>query len=155
MTASGFARLFTDSFDTNRFIFLGFSTVYCYAQDWYKRSSVFIFHREWELQLKSHANSDIHFSQNPRTKFIVKKWHDLKFGLSEKHTKFEKIFLMVLTNQVIYLVNVKSMRKIFFKLCVLLKKSELKRKLQTRDKSFYSIKYGLSIITSNVRQITQ
>ena len=49
----------------------------------------------------------------------------LKFGLSEKHTKFEKIFLMVLANQLIYLVNVKTMRKIFFKLCVLLKKSEL------------------------------
>ena len=32
----------------------------------------------------------------------------LKFGLSEKHTKFEKIFLMVLTNQLIYLVNVKT-----------------------------------------------
>ena len=44
-------------------------------------------------------------------------------GLSEKHTKFEKIFLMVLTNQLIYLVNVKTMRKIFFKLCVLLRKS--------------------------------
>ena len=40
--------------------------------------------------------------------------HDeIKFGLSEKHTKFEKIFLMVLTNQLIYLVNVKTMRKIF------------------------------------------
>ena len=37
----------------------------------------------------------------------------LKFGLSEKHTKFDKIFLMVLTNQLIYLVNVKTMRKIF------------------------------------------
>ena len=37
----------------------------------------------------------------------------LKFGLSEKHTKFEKIFLMVLTNQLIYLVNVKAMSKIF------------------------------------------
>ena len=37
----------------------------------------------------------------------------LKFGLSQKHTKFEKIFLMVLTNQLIYLVNVKTMRKIF------------------------------------------
>ena len=35
------------------------------------------------------------------------------------------IFLMVLTNQLIYLVNVKTMRKIFFKLCVLLKKSEV------------------------------
>ena len=48
-----------------------------------------------------------------------------KFGLSEKHTKFEKIFLIVLTKQLIYLVNVKTMRKIFFKLCVLLKRSEL------------------------------
>ena len=48
----------------------------------------------------------------------------VKFRLSEKHTKFEKI-LMVLTNQLIYLVNVKTMRKIFFKLCLLLKKSEL------------------------------
>ena len=37
----------------------------------------------------------------------------IKFGLSEKHTKFEKIFLMVLTNQLIYLVNIKTMRKIF------------------------------------------
>ena len=45
--------------------------------------------------------------------------------VSEKHTKFKKIFLMVLRNQLIYLVNVKTMRKIFFKLCVLLKKSEL------------------------------
>ena len=26
----------------------------------------------------------------------------VKFGLSEKHKKFEKIFLMVLTNQLIY-----------------------------------------------------
>ena len=31
----------------------------------------------------------------------------------KKHSKFEKIFLMVLTNQLIYLVNVKTMRKIF------------------------------------------
>ena len=38
----------------------------------------------------------------------------LKFGVSDKHTKFEKIILMVLTNQLIYLVNVKTMRKIFF-----------------------------------------
>ena len=30
-----------------------------------------------------------------------------------KHTKFEKSFLMVLTNQLIYLVNVKTMRKVF------------------------------------------
>ena len=37
----------------------------------------------------------------------------VKFGLSEKHTKFEKNFLMVLTNQLIYLVNFKTMRKIF------------------------------------------
>ena len=37
----------------------------------------------------------------------------LKFGLFEKHAKFEKIFLMVLTNQLIYLENVKTMRKIF------------------------------------------
>ena len=39
--------------------------------------------------------------------------HTLKFVLSEKHTKFEKIFLMVLTNQLIYLVNFKTMRKVF------------------------------------------
>ena len=39
------------------------------------------------------------------------KW--INFGLSEKHTKFEKIFLTALTNQLIYLVNVKTMRKIF------------------------------------------
>ena len=43
---------------------------------------------------------------------IIKYW-SLKFGLSEKHTKFEKIFLMVLTNQLIYLVNIKTIRKIF------------------------------------------
>ena len=38
----------------------------------------------------------------------------IKLGLSEKCTKFEKIFLMVvLTNQLIYLISVKTMRKIF------------------------------------------
>ena len=37
----------------------------------------------------------------------------LKFGLSEKYTKFKKISLMVLTNQQIYLVKVKTMRKTF------------------------------------------
>ena len=35
------------------------------------------------------------------------------FGFSEKHKKIEKIFLMVLTNQLIYLVNFKTTRKIF------------------------------------------
>ena len=51
----------------------------------------------------------------------------LKFGLSEKHTKFEKTFLMVLTNHLIYLVNVKTMieEDFFFKLSVLLKKTKL------------------------------
>ena len=49
-----------------------------------------------------------------------------KFGLFEKHTKFEKIFLMVLTNQLIYLSSKRQNHKEdFFKLCVLLKKSEL------------------------------
>ena len=48
-----------------------------------------------------------------------------KFGLSEEHTKFEKNFLMVLKNQLIYLVNVKTKREIFFKLCVLVRKSKL------------------------------
>ena len=36
----------------------------------------------------------------------------IKFGIFEKHTKFEKIFPMVLTNQLIYFVNIKTMRKI-------------------------------------------
>ena len=36
----------------------------------------------------------------------------INFGLSEKHIKFEKILLMVLTNQLIYLVN-----KIFQIMC--------------------------------------
>ena len=45
--------------------------------------------------------------------FFFEKKSVVKFGLSEKHTKFEKIFLMVLINQLIYLVNVKTMRKIF------------------------------------------
>ena len=49
----------------------------------------------------------------------------VKFGLSEKHTNLKKIFLMVLTNQLIYIVNVKTMRKILIKLRVLLKKSKL------------------------------
>jgi len=42
---------------------------------------------------------------------ILKKLFTVKFGLSETHTKFEKIFLMVLTNLLIYLVNVKTMAK--------------------------------------------
>ena len=37
----------------------------------------------------------------------------VKFGLSEKRTKFEKIFLMVLTNQLIYLVKVKPWERFF------------------------------------------
>ena len=54
---------------------------------------------------KTHKKSDIIYGRSV-----------VKFGLSEKHTKFEKIFLMVLTNQLIYLVNVKTMRKIFFQI---------------------------------------
>ena len=45
--------------------------------------------------------------------FLYKTLTSLKFEFSEKHTKFEKIFLKVLTNQLIYLVNVKTLRKIF------------------------------------------
>ena len=54
----------------------------------------------------------------------------LNYGVEKKKVKvqtLEKIFLMILTNQLIYLVNVKTMKKIFFKLYVLLKKSELYR----------------------------
>ena len=47
----------------------------------------------------------------------------IKFGISEKHTKFEEIFVMVLTNQLIYLGNVKAMRKIFFSNYVCFSKS--------------------------------
>ena len=47
----------------------------------------------------------------------------LKFGLPEKHTKFEKIFLMVLTNHLISKHQIHE--EDFFKLCVLLKKSKL------------------------------
>ena len=51
--------------------------------------------------------------QNSNVLKLVKSFDGLLFGLSEKHSKFEKMFLMVLTNQLIYLVNVKTMRKIF------------------------------------------
>ena len=34
----------------------------------------------------------------------------IKFGISEKHNKFEKIFLTVLTNQLIYLGNIHVLR---------------------------------------------
>ena len=40
----------------------------------------------------------------------------VKLRLSEKHTKFGKIFLMVLKNQLIYLVNVKT-RRFFLIIC--------------------------------------
>ena len=46
----------------------------------------------------------------------------IKFGLSEKHKKICEIFPHTLD---IYLVNIQSMRKIFFKFRVLLRKSEL------------------------------
>ena len=52
----------------------------------------------------------------PKIKQFMCDQHDLnevKFGLSEKHTKFEKIFLKVLTNQLIYLIYIKTMRNIF------------------------------------------
>ena len=50
----------------------------------------------------------------------------LKFGLSEKHTKFEKICLMVLTNQLIYLVNVKTIGQIFSNYACFSKSSNFK-----------------------------
>ena len=40
----------------------------------------------------------------------------LKFVLFEKHAKFENTFLSFLTNQLIYLVNVKNHEEDFFKL---------------------------------------
>ena len=67
--------------------------------------------------------ASFHFDRLSNIKIGVE--YLLKFGLSEKYTKFENIFLMVLTNQLIYLVNVKNHEEDFFKLCVLLKKSEL------------------------------
>ena len=69
--------------------------------------------QDWIDIMRKHGFSVVHIS------FYI------KFGLFEKHTKFEKNFLTVLTNQIIYLVNVKTIRQIFFKLFVLLKKSEL------------------------------
>ena len=48
---------------------------------------------------------------------------------------------MVLTNQLIYSVNVKTMRKIFFKLCVLLKKSEFKWKQFEPESQHIAIMY--------------
>ena len=52
----------------------------------------------------------------------------VKFGLSEKHTKFEKIFLMVLTHE-----------EDFFKLCVLLQKSKLSKGGLILEDIFYLI----------------
>ena len=46
---------------------------------------------------------------------------------------------MVLTNQLIYLVNIKTIRKIFYKLCVLLKKSKLYRYYQGDHLGYYSL----------------
>ena len=45
----------------------------------------------------------------------------VKIFTSLKTYKIWKIFLMVLTNQLIYLVNFRTMKRDFFKLCVLLK----------------------------------
>ena len=56
----------------------------------------------------------------------------IKFCLSEKHTKFEKIFLMVLTNQLIYLVNVKITRKIFSNYVCFSKSPNFKKKFVPR-----------------------
>ena len=63
-----------------------------------------------------HGSGSRHiFTNIPNTnlQIVSTKYYVIKFGLSEKHTKFEKVFLMVLTNQLIYLVSVKTMRKIF------------------------------------------
>ena len=48
-----------------------------------------------------------------------------QFTLSDKHTKFDKIFFIVSTNQLIYLSKRQNHEEDFFKLCVLLKKSKL------------------------------
>ena len=51
----------------------------------------------------------------------------VKFGLSEKHKKFEKTFLVVLTNHLIYLVNVKTMieEDFFFQIMCASQKDQL------------------------------
>ena len=49
----------------------------------------------------------------------------LKFGLSEKHKKFEKIFLMVFDKSADLLCKRQNNEEDFLKLCVLLKKFEL------------------------------
>jgi hypothetical protein len=66
----------------------------------------------WRFRLIK-DNAEMIFSILQRARPNVHIVHCLKFGLSEEHTKFEKIFLMLLTNQLICLVNVKTMRKIF------------------------------------------
>ena len=79
----------------------------------------------------------------------------VKFGLSEKHTKFEKIFLMVLTNQLIYSVNVKTMREIFFQImCASQKVRTLKAPkcecCEVRFTSFWNfLKWGLISIDAD------
>ena len=77
-----------------------------------------------------------------------------KFRLSEKHTKFEK--KMVLINQLIYLVNVKNMRKLFSNSLSFSK--SLNFKLYNIDfvrNSIYSITYWYIILQSDHGSVSE
>ena len=65
--------------------------------------------------------------------------YQVKFGLSEKHTKFDKMFFMDLTNQ---LSKHQNHKEDFFKLCVLLKKSEFYGKVDFLIYSALRMKIG-------------
>ena len=61
----------------------------------------------------------------PGTSTIVGKQKLLKFGLSEKHTKFEKNLPYGFDKSADLLSKRQNHKADFFKLCVLFKKSEL------------------------------
>ena len=70
--------------------------------------------RNWSICIWSTEREYSYFdSWLENSSSICDEQNTIKFGLFEKQTKFEKICLMVLTNQLIYLVNVKTIRKIF------------------------------------------
>ena len=88
------------------------------------------------------TENDHNFERTENQATVFLKWMDciktwilsfLKFGLSEKHSRFEKIFLMVLTNQLIYLVNVKTTRKIFSNYVCFSKSPNFESKIPNHD----------------------
>ena len=74
------------------------------------------------------------------------KIEEIKFELYEKHTKFEKKFPHGFDKSADLLSNFKTMRKIFFKLCVLFKVQNLSHQTPSKKPLFHCEPFVIYIL---------